>query len=127
MILSSLAAPASAQDLDCSDFATQADAQATLDADPSDPHDLDADHDGYACETFFGGVDAPVGDDDPVDDDGIDIDDGTVDSIAVLPDTGTGISNPTLGATSATMIALAGAALLLVSVVLHWRRAAAPS
>ena len=41
-------------DLDCADFATQAQAQAVLDADRSDPHRLDADHDGYACETKFG-------------------------------------------------------------------------
>lgn len=52
-------APAQAQesdDLDCDDFATQADAQATYDADPSDPNRLDADGDGEACEeSFFGG------------------------------------------------------------------------
>ncbi|GHF21811.1 hypothetical protein GCM10017786_64900 [Amycolatopsis deserti] len=41
-------------DLDCADFATQAQAQAVLDADRSDPHRLDADHDGIACETKFG-------------------------------------------------------------------------
>ncbi len=38
-------------DLDCIDFATQAEAQATYDADPSDPNGLDADGDGIACET----------------------------------------------------------------------------
>jgi endonuclease YncB( thermonuclease family) len=38
-------------DLDCSDFASQAEAQAVLDADPSDPNGLDADYDGQACET----------------------------------------------------------------------------
>lgn len=37
-------------DLDCIDFATQAEAQAEFDADPSDPHGLDADGDGIACE-----------------------------------------------------------------------------
>ncbi len=42
------------EDLDCADFATQAEAQAELDADPSDPNDLDADADGVACEDFFG-------------------------------------------------------------------------
>jgi len=45
---------ASPADLDCKDFASQAEAQATLDADRSDPHRLDADHDGYACESVFG-------------------------------------------------------------------------
>jgi hypothetical protein len=38
-------------DLDCIDFATQAEAQATYDADPSDPNGLDADGDSIACET----------------------------------------------------------------------------
>ncbi len=38
-------------DLDCADFATQAQAQAELEADPSDPNGLDADDDGIACET----------------------------------------------------------------------------
>ncbi len=42
--------PAHAVDLDCADFATQAEAQAELDADPSDPNGLDADDDGIACE-----------------------------------------------------------------------------
>ena len=38
------------EDLDCADFATQEEAQANLDADPSDPNGLDADNDGIACE-----------------------------------------------------------------------------
>ncbi len=38
-------------DMDCADFASQAEAQAALDADPSDPNGLDADDDGIACET----------------------------------------------------------------------------
>jgi len=42
--------PSSGGDLDCSDFSSQAEAQAALDNDPSDPHGLDADHDGEACE-----------------------------------------------------------------------------
>jgi micrococcal nuclease len=36
--------------LNCSDFPTQAAAQAALRADPSDPNRLDADRDGIACE-----------------------------------------------------------------------------
>jgi hypothetical protein len=49
-----LAGPAVAQegDLDCKDFNSQAEAQAKLDEDRSDPHRLDADNDGQACETF---------------------------------------------------------------------------
>jgi micrococcal nuclease len=45
--------PPAAGDLDCSDFATQAQAQRTYDADPSDPNDLDgAPEDGVACESL---------------------------------------------------------------------------
>ena len=48
-----VAAPALAQDdLDCDDFGSQAEAQAELRADPSDPNGLDAEDDGVACETF---------------------------------------------------------------------------
>lgn len=44
---------ASAQtDLNCSDFSTQQEAQAELAADPSDPHGLDRDGDGLACESL---------------------------------------------------------------------------
>ena len=39
---------AGAADLDCSDFATQAEAQAALIAAPGDPNGLDADDDGSA-------------------------------------------------------------------------------
>jgi hypothetical protein len=38
------------KDLDCPDFPYQEDAQAHLNADRSDPHRLDADNDGIACE-----------------------------------------------------------------------------
>ena len=44
----------SGDDRDCADFASQADAQAALDADLSDPDHLDADVDGIACEDRFG-------------------------------------------------------------------------
>lgn len=47
--------PAYAQeDLDCADFATQAQAQAELARDPSDPNNLDADDDGIPCEEDTG-------------------------------------------------------------------------
>jgi hypothetical protein len=45
-----------ATDLDCSDFATQAEAQAEFNRVPGDPHRLDADSDGIACETLAGGT-----------------------------------------------------------------------
>jgi hypothetical protein len=41
-----------AADLDCGDFNSQADAQDHYDADTSDPDNLDADHDGTACENY---------------------------------------------------------------------------
>ncbi|CAM5248307.1 Secreted protein OS=Streptomyces glaucescens OX=1907 GN=SGLAU_05375 PE=4 SV=1 [Streptomyces glaucescens] len=49
------AGPAHAQDLDCTHFSHQEDAQAVFDADRSDPHRLDEDRgpdDGVACEVL---------------------------------------------------------------------------
>jgi hypothetical protein len=43
-------AQADAADLDCSDFSTQAQAQAVFNSDPSDPNGLDAEGDGIPCE-----------------------------------------------------------------------------
>ena len=37
-------------DLNCDDFASQAEAQAQLETDPGDPNDLDEDNNGIACE-----------------------------------------------------------------------------
>ena len=45
-----LFSPNTPEDLDCADFSSQGEAQATLEDDPSDPHGLDADGDGRACE-----------------------------------------------------------------------------
>ena len=39
------------EDLTCSDFTSQAEAQLVYDADPTDPFGLDVDLDGIACET----------------------------------------------------------------------------
>jgi hypothetical protein len=44
---------AQAADLDCPDFPNQTAAQATFDADPSDPNRLDGDDDGQACEDYI--------------------------------------------------------------------------
>jgi competence protein ComEC len=44
--------PCAASDCNCSDFDTQAEAQACLDADPTDPFNLDGDNDGIACESL---------------------------------------------------------------------------
>lgn len=51
-LASSAAYAGTTGDLNCSDFATQAEAQAEFDADPSDPNGLDRDSDGIACETL---------------------------------------------------------------------------
>ncbi len=58
MLVMLILAPAAMgqQDLDCADFATQEEAQAVYNQDPSDPHGLDADNDGIACETLQSGV-----------------------------------------------------------------------
>jgi hypothetical protein len=48
--------PGFGSELDCEDFASQAEAQEVLKDDPSDPNNLDADGDGKACEdSSFGG------------------------------------------------------------------------
>ena len=48
------------EDQDCSDFEYQGAAQAVLAGDPSDPHGLDADSDGVACEELFGEPGPPM-------------------------------------------------------------------
>ncbi len=50
-----LAGTAFAQDLNCDDFATQEEAQAEYERDTSDPHNLDGDNDGTACESLPSG------------------------------------------------------------------------
>ena len=45
------------QGLDCDDYGSQTEAQAALEADPTDPNVLDEDNDGEACETFDYGDD----------------------------------------------------------------------
>lgn len=49
------AADAQTDPFDCADFATQEEAQAEYDSDPSDPSGLDADSDGIACEELGSG------------------------------------------------------------------------
>lgn len=62
-VLVVMAPTAMAQDdLNCDDFNTQEEAQAELDADPSDPHGLDRDNDGIACEDLESGGGAAGGD-----------------------------------------------------------------
>jgi Excalibur calcium-binding domain len=57
-----LAGVAAAQDLDCANFQTQAEAQAVYNQNPSDPHNLDGDYDGKACEgNPLGSAEHPAG------------------------------------------------------------------
>lgn len=53
------ARPTQGQDLDCDDFATQDQAQAVLEKDPSDPNGLDRDNDGIACESLSAAATTP--------------------------------------------------------------------
>jgi hypothetical protein len=118
-------APKRTDDLDCIDFATEAEAQAALDADPSDPNNLDADDDGFACEDF--GLPSGGGGDgnEDIDEDQYDPAEGqyetedptTVSPVAdddtvILPDTGG--PNP-------TAFALPSLALLLATGLLAFR------
>jgi Excalibur calcium-binding domain len=62
LVLAAPAALAQADDQNCSDFASQAAAQAHLRADPSDPDGLDGNNDGIACERLPAPYDrTPVG------------------------------------------------------------------
>jgi hypothetical protein len=53
--------PAVAQDLNCSDFDFQEEAQDELDSNSSDPNNLDDDNDGIACETLPREATGPAG------------------------------------------------------------------
>lgn len=46
------AKPAAAQDYDCNNFRTQAEAQKVLNSRPGDPYKLDSDGDNVACESL---------------------------------------------------------------------------
>lgn len=88
--------PSVPADLDCADFASQGEAQAVYDADPSDPHGLDADGDGVACETLPDGSNE-------------DEDDGAG---GELPKTGSKL--PVILGAGSLLVLLGGGTLLLV-------------
>jgi Excalibur calcium-binding domain len=80
-----------AQDKDCSDFSSQAEAQAEFDSDSSDPHGLDADNDDIACESLGGPAAAPAADDDdaaPAVNDDDDDDEAEPSQVRTLPQGG---------------------------------------
>lgn len=109
---------ASAQgDLDCADFATQAEAQATFDADPTDPNGLDRDNDGIACESLPGGamegMAAPEPGADPMGDEGAE-DDGAEEDQMVMPEGGAATGGgSTEGLENGGVLAAGGLALAL--------------
>jgi Excalibur calcium-binding domain len=99
-LLSTAPSAAAQQDFDCGDFATQEEAQAVYDQDPSDPYDLDGDGDGIACESLpSGGSGGGSG--------GGDDDGGQVPSGGV--DTGAGGMAPLAGSQGVPWTAFAGA------------------
>lgn len=51
LLVSGQAASAQTGDLNCDDFTSQAEAQANLKANPSDPNGLDRNNNGQACES----------------------------------------------------------------------------
>lgn len=130
----SLATVAGAQNLNCDDFDTQEEAQANLNANPSDPNGLDRDNDGQACDTFnYGGgggssdggsdegaTDDGEADDTASDDDGSADDGGNAgDDVGELPDTGSG---PVSSSQAHVMISLLiVGSLLCVAAASHLR------
>lgn len=100
-----LPAAAVGGDLNCPDFQTQEDAQAEYDSNPGDPHGLDRDSDGVACETLpsAGGTDTDDSDDS----------DGQVSGVPEGGvDTGAG---STEGPEALGMFAIGGVALLMAA------------
>ena len=89
-------------DLDCADFATQEEAQAVYNQDTSDPHGLDRDNDGIACEALASGGGAGNGDDN-----------GTT----TLPETGTGTTGA--AGTAASLFGAVAGLLLIVGAVVR--------
>lgn len=119
----SIWAPASAQDLNCDDFDTQEEAQAEYDADPSDPHGLDRDGDGVACQNLPSG--GAVDTDTDTDEDATGDEDATEDAPS-MPETGAGGTAD--GAVSSGLLVtafgfIAAIALALAAQMVRIRRA----
>ncbi len=121
-------------DLDCKDFSSQEDAQANLDANPSDPNGLDRDNDGQACDTFNyggGGGGSGGGSDDGATDDGEaddtasddngaagDAGSGATGDTTELPETGTG---PVASSSETLIVMLVVSALVSGAAATHFR------
>ena len=111
---------ASAQaDQNCDDFATQEEAQAVLDADPSDPNGLDADDDGIACEDLPSGGGSPAPTTTVVSAPGDDVDDGAAPVGGVA--TGGGGTAPQSGPASWAPYAAGAGVVLAAGLLLRLR------
>ena len=101
-----LAAPAAAQDIDCPEISYER-AQEILAESPSDPHDLDRDNDGEACENNArsGGGAGDNGDDN-----------GDDNGTTTLPETGTGAA-ASAGTAASVFGAVAGLLLIVGAVI----------
>lgn len=128
-------ASAGAQDLNCDDFnGDQEAAQRELNSTwPNDPHNLDGDNDGWACEGVFGYTGSVPnamdqggnGDTDDGDTDNGDPGDSDTDGTTQLPETGTGSG---LGSadTATSCFGIAAAVMLVLGAVARrgeWFRA----
>ena len=97
----------------CDDFGTQEEAQEVLDQDTSDPHQLDADDDGIACEDLDsgGGSDGSGDDGDDDGDDeaepGVSEEDGGSGELA-----NTGVPTPILAGLAALLLTSGGGLVL---------------
>ncbi len=108
-------APQQDGDLDCADFDSQAAAQREFDSDPSDPHRLDADNDGRACEEPPGGNGNGNGNGPTESPESPDSTSGTDDGTdSELPVTGRDLTSPGL-------LALLGSVALTSGIWLVWR------
>jgi hypothetical protein len=119
-----VASPASADHLNCSDFDSQEAAQSVYDADPSDPNGLDGnDDDGLACESLPSGGSALTSgeiSDLHATSGGSDEDDAD-DSGMVMPRGGVAAGGGSAGVDTG-MLAAGGAALLAAGGVMVYRR-----
>lgn len=109
--LAGFSVAAASDDLNCDDFATQEEAQAVYDEDPSDPHGLDGnDNDGIACESLPSGGAAGTDDSETDSDDTTESADDSADAGEVSDDSSDDGSDNDLVAPVPTVIDTGGGA-----------------
>jgi hypothetical protein len=121
-------ASATPGDRDCSDFATQAEAQEVLDSTSGDPERLDEDDDGIACETLPAGSSGGGSDSDDSASDDSDEDDDNNDQVTDVPRGGveTGDGTATRDIADPAVIALSAIGALGVGIAAARRAIAGP-